>query len=67
MAYLGQWLKEFSVGTSLAVHWLRLCFHYRENGFDPWVGEIRSYFLHGMAKIHLKIRLVWKPMVWIQI
>ena len=32
-------VKISSLGTSLAVQWLRLCFQCRGQGFDPWSGS----------------------------
>ena len=31
--------KHSTSTTSLAVQWLRLCFHCSRHGFDPWVGN----------------------------
>ena len=34
--------KMPELGTSLAVQWLRLCFHFKGHGFDPWSGNLQT-------------------------
>ena len=32
-------VRKSPTGTSLEVQWLRVCFHCRGFGFDPWSGN----------------------------
>ena len=44
-----------SLGTSLVVQWLRLCFNCRAHRFDPWLGNYDPTY-HAWCGQKIKIK-----------